>query len=32
MALVLSFTDSSLVKPGLGEFSGLDNYTEALGS
>ena len=30
--LVMSFFDTSLVKPGLGEFAGLDNYTEALSS
>ena len=30
-ALVMSFFDTSLVKPGLGEFAGLGNYAEALG-
>jgi multiple sugar transport system permease protein len=30
--LVMSFFDTSLVKPGLGEFAGLDNYAEALSS
>lgn len=31
-ALVLSFTDGSLVRSGLGSFAGLANYGEALGS
>jgi len=31
-ALILSFTDSSLVKSGLGAFAGFDNYAEALQS
>ncbi|MEN3608583.1 sugar ABC transporter permease [Plantactinospora sp. ZYX-F-223] len=30
--LVMSFFHTSLVRPGLGEFAGLDNYAEALGS
>ncbi|MDG4825656.1 sugar ABC transporter permease [Asanoa sp. WMMD1127] len=30
--LVLSFTDASLVKPGLNGAAGFGNYTEALGS
>jgi multiple sugar transport system permease protein len=30
--LVMSFFDTSLVKPGLGEFAGFSNYTEALSS
>jgi multiple sugar transport system permease protein len=31
-ALILSFFDGSLVKPGLGSFAGFGNYAEALGS
>jgi len=30
--LLMSFFDSSMVKPGLGDFAGFDNYAEALGS
>jgi multiple sugar transport system permease protein len=30
--LLMSFFNTSLVQPGLGEFAGLDNYAEALGS
>lgn len=30
--VVMSFFDTSMVKPGLGEFAGFGNYTEALGS
>lgn len=30
--LVMSFFDTSMVRPGLGRFTGLDNYAEALGS
>ncbi len=30
--LVMSFFDTSLVKPGLGAFAGFSNYAEALGS
>jgi multiple sugar transport system permease protein len=30
--LVMSFFDTSLVKPGLGKFAGLDNYVEAFQS
>lgn len=30
--LVMSFYNTSLVKPGLGTFAGLKNYTEAFGS
>ncbi len=30
--VVMSFFNTSLVQPGLGEFLGLDNYREALGS
>lgn len=30
--LVMSFFDTSVVKPGLGSFAGLSNYAEALGS
>ena len=30
--LLMSFFDTSLVRPGLGTFAGLRNYTEALGS
>jgi multiple sugar transport system permease protein len=30
--LLMSFFDTSLVKPGLGTFAGLDNYAEALSS
>ena len=28
--LVMSFFDTSLVKPGLGDFAGFGNYAEAL--
>jgi len=31
-ALIMSFFDSSLVQPGLGNFAGLRNYVEALNS
>jgi multiple sugar transport system permease protein len=30
--LLMSFFDTSMVQSGLGEFAGLDNYIEALGS
>jgi multiple sugar transport system permease protein len=30
--LIMSFFDASLVRPGLGDFVGLSNYAEALGS
>jgi multiple sugar transport system permease protein len=30
--LVMSFFDTSMVKSGLGDFAGFDNYAEALGS
>jgi multiple sugar transport system permease protein len=30
--LLMSFFNTSLVKPGLGDFAGFDNYAEALGS
>jgi multiple sugar transport system permease protein len=30
--LLMSFFDASMVKPGLGDFAGFDNYAEALGS
>jgi len=30
--LLMSFFNTSLVKPGLGTFAGLDNYAEAFGS